>query len=79
MTGVIVGRDRAEADERMRLLAEHRGRDPSDPALIVGTVDDVAERLGALRDAGVARVMCQKLLHTDLDQIALIGELARAG
>jgi alkanesulfonate monooxygenase SsuD/methylene tetrahydromethanopterin reductase-like flavin-dependent oxidoreductase (luciferase family) len=79
MTGVIVGRDRAEADERMRLLAEHSGRDPSDPALIVGTLDEVGERLGALREAGVARVMCQQLLHTDLDQIALIGELARAG
>jgi hypothetical protein len=36
----------------------------------------VAERLGALRDAGVARVMCQQLLHADLDHVALIGELA---
>jgi F420-dependent oxidoreductase-like protein len=73
MTGVVVGRDEGEVRERTRLLAE-RGAELSEPALIVGTVDDVAEWLGALRDAGVARVMCQQLLHTDLDQVALIGE-----
>ena len=44
------------------------------PAWIVGTVDEVAEQLGALRDAGVARVMCQHMLHTDLDAVALIGD-----
>jgi F420-dependent oxidoreductase-like protein len=85
MTGLLVGRDRGEVRERARLLAERR-RDLADPdaflastqpAWIVGTVDEVAERLGALRDAGVARVMCQHLLHTDLDAVALIGrELA---
>jgi F420-dependent oxidoreductase-like protein len=84
MTGVLVGRDRGELRERARLLAEHR-RDLSDPdaflastqgAWITGTVDEVAEQLGALRDAGVARVMCQQLLHTDLDQVTLIGALA---
>ena len=84
MTGVLIGRDRAELRERARLLAEYR-RDLSDPdaflastqsAWITGTVDEVAEQLGALRDAGVARVMCQQLLHEDLDHVALIGELA---
>jgi hypothetical protein len=31
----------------------------------------------ALRDAGVSRVMCQQLLHDDLDAIAVLGaELA---
>jgi alkanesulfonate monooxygenase SsuD/methylene tetrahydromethanopterin reductase-like flavin-dependent oxidoreductase (luciferase family) len=42
---------------------------------ITGTADEVAERLGALRDAGLARVMCQQLLHGDLDHVGLIGEL----
>jgi F420-dependent oxidoreductase-like protein len=75
MTGVVAGRDEAEVRDRLRQLAEHRGdSEPSGPALITGTVDEVAERLGALRDAGVARVMCQQLVHTDLDHVALIGE-----
>jgi F420-dependent oxidoreductase-like protein len=82
MTGVVVGRDRNEVRDRLRLLAEHR-HDAADPdaflastvpAWIVGTVDEVAEQLGALRDAGVARVMCQHLLHADLDAVALIGD-----
>ena len=34
----------------------------------------MAEQLGAFRDAGLARVMCQHMLHTDLDMVALIGE-----
>jgi alkanesulfonate monooxygenase SsuD/methylene tetrahydromethanopterin reductase-like flavin-dependent oxidoreductase (luciferase family) len=46
--------------------------DPGE-AWIVGTVDEAAERLGALRDAGVARVMCQHLLHDDVDAVELIG------
>jgi F420-dependent oxidoreductase-like protein len=83
MTLVLVGRDRAELRDRARLLAEHRRElaDPdaflsaTTPSWITGTVDEVAERLGALRDAGVARVMCQQMLHTDLDHVALIGEL----
>ena len=85
MTGVLVGRDRGELRERARLLAEFR-QDSEDPdaflastksTWITGTVDEVAEQLGALRDAGVARVMCQHLLHADLDAVALIGgELA---
>ncbi len=77
MTGVLVGRDRAEYEERRRLLTEFRGEAPGGGAWITGTVDEVAEQLGALRDAGVTRVMCQHLLHGDVDMVALIGrELA---
>ena len=74
MTGVLVGRDRAEFEERRRLLTERRPEAPGGGAWITGTLDDVAEQLAAFRDAGLARVMCQHLLHTDLDSIALIGE-----
>jgi alkanesulfonate monooxygenase SsuD/methylene tetrahydromethanopterin reductase-like flavin-dependent oxidoreductase (luciferase family) len=74
MTGVLVGRDRAEYEQRRRLLAERRGEAPGGDAWITGTLDEAAEQLGALRDAGVARVMCQQLLHTDLDAVALIGD-----
>jgi alkanesulfonate monooxygenase SsuD/methylene tetrahydromethanopterin reductase-like flavin-dependent oxidoreductase (luciferase family) len=85
MTGVLVGRDRGELRDRAALLAERRGdtADPdsflaaSAPSWIVGTVDEAAEQLGALREAGVARMMCQQLLHEDLDAVAVIGrELA---
>ncbi len=77
MTGVLVGRDEAEVRERTRLLKEFRADNPAaGPAFITGTLDQVAERLGTFRDAGVARVLCQHLLHEDLDHVALIGELA---
>jgi F420-dependent oxidoreductase-like protein len=79
MTGVLVGRDRAELEERARRLAGVIGADaPSFLAeppsgWIVGTVDEAAERIAALADAGVRRIMCQTLLHDDLDAVAIIG------
>ena len=36
-------------------------------------MEQVAERLLELEEAGVQRVMLQHLLHTDLDTIELIG------
>jgi F420-dependent oxidoreductase-like protein len=80
MTGVVVGADERELADRARRLAEKMGGDADQlvrepPAgWIVGTVPQAAEQLSALRDAGVARVMCQQLLHEDLDAVALLGE-----
>jgi F420-dependent oxidoreductase-like protein len=83
MTGVVVATDDGELRDRARRVAplaetdaESFLRDP--PAgWIVGTVDQVGEQLAKLRDAGVRRVMCQHLLHEDLDVVALLGtELA---
>jgi F420-dependent oxidoreductase-like protein len=83
MTGVIVARDDSELRERVGRLAAVIGQDAdkllSDPppAWIIATLDEATERLLALRDAGVSRVMCQQLLHDDLDAVALLGtELA---
>jgi len=79
MTGVLVGCDQAELRSRAQRLGEKMGADPqallADPPAgwIVGTVDQAVEQLLALRDAGVARVMCQQLLHEDLDAVALLG------
>jgi F420-dependent oxidoreductase-like protein len=82
MTGFVCGRDRAELRSRASALAARRGADAGDPdaflaslpdTWIVGTADEAAEQLAALRDAGVHRVMLQHLLHTDLDALALIG------
>jgi F420-dependent oxidoreductase-like protein len=83
MTGVIVGRDDAELRERVGRLAGLTGQDADElrsqppPAWIIATLDEATERLLALRDAGVSRVMCQQLLHDDVDAVALLGsELA---
>jgi F420-dependent oxidoreductase-like protein len=79
MTGVLVARDRAELEERARRLTDVTGGDTaaflSQPpsGWIVGTLEEVAAQLSALREAGVHRVMCQHLLHDDLDAVALIG------
>jgi alkanesulfonate monooxygenase SsuD/methylene tetrahydromethanopterin reductase-like flavin-dependent oxidoreductase (luciferase family) len=77
---VVLGADEADLRRRVQRLGQRIGSDPesllSDPpsGWIVGTVDVAAERLQALAEAGVHRVMCQHLLHDDLDAVALIGE-----
>jgi F420-dependent oxidoreductase-like protein len=79
MTGVLVGRDRGELEERARRLAVVAGGDArsflAEPpsGWIVGTLADAAEQIAGLREAGVHRLMCQHLLHDDLDAVALIG------
>jgi alkanesulfonate monooxygenase SsuD/methylene tetrahydromethanopterin reductase-like flavin-dependent oxidoreductase (luciferase family) len=40
---------------------------------LIGTVDQVAERLSAYESAGVTRVMLQHLVHEDLEMVELIG------
>jgi len=80
MTGVVVGVDTADLRDRARRLSRVRGDDAdafmADPPAgwIVGTVQEAARQLIALRDAGVSRVMCQHLLHDDLDAVALLGD-----
>jgi alkanesulfonate monooxygenase SsuD/methylene tetrahydromethanopterin reductase-like flavin-dependent oxidoreductase (luciferase family) len=85
MTGFVVGADRPQYEQRVARVCERTGQDARaflddpPPAWIVGTLEQASERLLALREAGVSRVMCQHLLHDDLDAVALIGsELAPA-
>jgi F420-dependent oxidoreductase-like protein len=81
MTLTTVGAGRAELRDRVRRVLELRGddRDPDavlaeeHDAWLLGTVEQVAERLEAYRAAGVSRVMLQHLDHEDLDMIELIG------
>ena len=40
---------------------------------LIGTTDQVAERLRAYESAGVSRVMLQHLVHEDLEMVELIG------
>jgi F420-dependent oxidoreductase-like protein len=85
MTGVLVGETDAELRHRAGRLSHKMGFNPdeliSDPPMgwIVGTIDQATEQLLALREAGVGRVMCQHLLHTDLEAVGLIGERLAPG
>jgi alkanesulfonate monooxygenase SsuD/methylene tetrahydromethanopterin reductase-like flavin-dependent oxidoreductase (luciferase family) len=83
MTGFVVGRDRSEYEQRVGRVAQRTGADASafladaPGAWITGTVDQAIRQLQELKAAGVSRVMCQNLLHDDLDVVALMGsELA---
>lgn len=81
MTGFVVAADRSELLDRVgrRLDRTGESNDPEGwlrqeaPGQVVGTVDEVAAHLTAMKDAGVDRVMLQHLDHSDLDMVALIG------
>jgi alkanesulfonate monooxygenase SsuD/methylene tetrahydromethanopterin reductase-like flavin-dependent oxidoreductase (luciferase family) len=76
MTGFVIGRDEGEIETRRRALGE-RGSEVR-PSWIAGTLERAREQLSELAADGVDRVMMQMLLHDDLDQVALIGELSEA-
>jgi F420-dependent oxidoreductase-like protein len=81
MTACVVGRDERELLDRARRVLERRGEggDPREllranvDTWIAGTVEQVGERLQALSEAGIERVMLQHLAHDDLDMVHLIG------
>lgn len=73
MTGCVIGRT---TDDYERRRAAVLGDDTPHPAWVTGTLDEATEHLRALAGAGVDRVMLQLLLHEDLEQIELIGELS---
>jgi alkanesulfonate monooxygenase SsuD/methylene tetrahydromethanopterin reductase-like flavin-dependent oxidoreductase (luciferase family) len=76
MTGCVVGRDRAEVEQRVRAWRNVTGRDGDPP--LSGTVDELAERLRAYESVGVERAMLQHLDHEDVEMVAVLGELAAA-
>jgi F420-dependent oxidoreductase-like protein len=83
MTGCVLGRDQAEVNERVRLVMERMGRAGDSKGFVreradrwvLGTVEQARERLDAYADAGVERILLQHLDHSDLDAVALMGEL----
>jgi F420-dependent oxidoreductase-like protein len=84
MTAVIAGADERDLRDRLTRVSRVRWDGPDammaerPPGWVVGVVDEVAEQLLALREAGVSRVICQHLAPDDLDFIALLGgDLAR--
>jgi F420-dependent oxidoreductase-like protein len=81
MTGTAIGENRDDLLRRAGALASKRGGDGdgkgflanAGPEFIGGTIEEAAEKLRALEEAGVERVMLQHLLHEDLEMVALIG------
>ncbi len=81
MTTCIVGRDEDELRRRVHDVLERTDNDAdvddyiaeSSQNRIVGTTEQVVERLKSYAEAGVERVMLQHLNHTDLDMVRLIG------
>ncbi len=79
MARCAVGRDRAEAEERVqRSLVLTFESDEDDPlgrarAWVAGTVDEVVEKVRAYEDAGVDRIMLQHFDHADVEMVRLIG------
>jgi F420-dependent oxidoreductase-like protein len=88
MTGVVLGADREEVDRRVGAVAALRGQEPEDLRAyglelagnwIVGTPEEVVERLREYEAAGVERVFCQHLAHWDLGMVELLaGEVIPA-
>lgn len=82
MTGCVIGATAEELKVRGAAVMARMGED-GDPAAfledrasrwIVGTPEQVRDRLGRLEELGIARVMLQHLVHTDLEMVALIGD-----
>jgi alkanesulfonate monooxygenase SsuD/methylene tetrahydromethanopterin reductase-like flavin-dependent oxidoreductase (luciferase family) len=83
MIGCVVGADEAEVQDRARRLHERSGSDEAFDGWLekrrgvwlVGTVEQVSERLAGYEEVGVERVMLQHLLHDDVDAIGLLGQV----
>ena len=81
MTTCVVGNNEAELRRRAQDVLTRTNNDKSvddyiaeaSKSRIVGTTDQVVERLNQFAEAGVGRVMLQHLNHVDLDMVKLIG------
>jgi alkanesulfonate monooxygenase SsuD/methylene tetrahydromethanopterin reductase-like flavin-dependent oxidoreductase (luciferase family) len=80
MIGTVIGADEADLADRAQRVAERIGsdgdtlrREPPN-GWIVATLDQAVEQFAAYREAGLSRVMCQQLVHDDVDAVALLGE-----
>ncbi len=80
MIGTVIGADAADLADRARRVGERIGSDGEtlmrEPPTgwIVATIEQAAEQFAAYRDAGLSRVMCQQLVHDDLEAVALLGD-----
>jgi F420-dependent oxidoreductase-like protein len=85
MTGCLIGDTHADALDRARQLYERIPResgfddwvDAFSQRALLGSVEEVAERLREYANVGCERVMLQHLLHADLEPVRLIGRLGQ--
>jgi F420-dependent oxidoreductase-like protein len=85
MTGCLIGTTRDEALDRARQLYKRASRDEDfdtwlesySQRSVVGSVDEVAERLREYERVGCQGVMLQHLLHADLEPVRLIAQLGQ--
>jgi alkanesulfonate monooxygenase SsuD/methylene tetrahydromethanopterin reductase-like flavin-dependent oxidoreductase (luciferase family) len=73
MTGILIGPDQAEVDERARVLREASGGRAPGPTAIVGTPDVAVARLREYAENGVDRVMLGHGNHRDLETVRVLG------
>jgi F420-dependent oxidoreductase-like protein len=81
MTTTLVGADRPELERRAMAMMGREGERGDVTAFLqdmratrlVGTPDEVLERLDEYAKAGVQRIYLQDLLHDDLEMVDLIG------
>ena len=90
MTGVLLGADQDEVDERLAqlLVTLRRPQETAEaldgwlasrrPRWLYGTPEQVLEQVAAFAAAGVERLAMQDLLPRDLDMIAALGRLLAA-
>jgi F420-dependent oxidoreductase-like protein len=81
MDTAVLGHDRGEvADRARRFLGDEADAMLAEKAesWVIGTLDEAAERIGALADAGVSRLFLRPPSHEDVDTVELLAELARA-
>jgi F420-dependent oxidoreductase-like protein len=81
MTGVVVGANDAEVQQRIRSMLAAFGMSDADAGAwvasrrnryLIGTPDAVLERIREYAAAGIERIMLQDWLPTDLDMLSLI-------
>jgi F420-dependent oxidoreductase-like protein len=83
--GCLIGATHADALDRATELYERVPRQPSfddwlgtySQRALVGSVEEIAERLREYERAGCERVMLQHLLHADLEPVRLIARLGQ--
>ena len=84
MTGCVVGRDDDDLLQRTERIMARAGQSGAPRAfldglpavMVIGTVAQAVDRLKALGDAGVDRVMMQMQDHTDVEMVHVLGEVA---